>query len=360
MKIIFDFQTFVRQKYGGVSRYFVEIIKSLRELNHECEIPILLHKNNYLDKSLRINYKNNYAIKAVYELNKAYSEFRISSEDFDILHPTFYDPYYLTVEKPVVVTIHDMIHEKFPQYFPKDDLTAKWKYLSMKNASKIIAVSENTKKDIIQIHGFKDHDIEVIYHGCSLNKPENGVDLNLPDRYVLFVGKRDGYKNFQALLNAFKNIQKEYDNIFLVCVGGGKFSKEENTRIQDLGVSEKILQFSPTDKSIPAFYQQAEAFVYPSLYEGFGIPILEAYKFNCPVICSNSSCFPEIAKDAAIYFKAESVDSLTNHLTQLLQSQDLKEVLITKGKKRLRDFSWEKTALETLNIYKEVKEKAES
>jgi glycosyltransferase involved in cell wall biosynthesis len=246
-----------------------------------------------------------------------------------------------------------MIHEKMPYLFDDKDLIEN-KELIARGAKKIIAISENTKKDIIEIYGIPESKIEVIHLATSINNLKLNLNLNLPKKYLLFVGSRFGYKNFQQFLIESKDLIINTVDLFLLCVGGGVFNKEELELINYLGISNKVIQKDMSERDLFTAYSKAELFVFPSLYEGFGIPILEAFASSCPVILSNRSCFPEIAGEAALYFDPDITGSLKKSIQSIMSSKKLRESLVSKGHKRLKLYSWSKNLNKTIHVYEKV------
>ena len=246
-----------------------------------------------------------------------------------------------------------MIHEKFSDYFPKNDRTTEKKKILVEKSSKIIAISESTKNDLCKIFKVNPEKVSVVYLATSFESIESEPLKSIPQNYILFVGARGGYKNFNFMIEAIADILKR-DGIFLICAGGGKFKKEEIELFSKFGIDKMVMQTTVSDSELKFLYQNAIAFIFPSLYEGFGIPILEAFSCGCPVILSNTSSFPEVAKDAGFYFDPYSLDSIKNAVKKIIYDNELREKLIARGYERLKFFSWEKTAKETLKIYKEI------
>lgn len=363
MNILYDYQIFQYQKYGGISRYFFEL---MNHVSNECSVklPVIFSNNHYLENKKDMHYFNffkNIDFKGKQRLmeipNRYSSALTLREQKFDIFHPTYYNPYFLKYidKKPFILTVYDMIHERFKNKFSIKDKTSKLKELLVQRATKIIAISEHTKKDLMEIFGTRDDKIETVYLGNSL-KLSNTLDYNIkvPQRYILFVGTRNGYKNFNVFIESVSTILKKYDEINIVCVGGGCFNNWEYTLFNKLGIANRIFQYDLKDNMLTFFYKNALMFVFPSLYEGFGVPILEAFSCECPIACSNVSSLPEIAQDAAIYFDPYSHESMCGSILKLLDNGNIRKEIIAKGKDRLKNFSWEKTAQKTENIYKEL------
>lgn len=356
MNIFYDYQSIYRQKFGGVSRYHYELyveLAKMQGINVKCQC---YRSPNYYFKDILGYYstKKHYGLPDIYcHLNKITNWQQIMFGSYDIIHPTWYDPYCFVKKNKgkYVITIHDMIHEKFPG-FPVYETENKRYWIHQ--ADKIIAVSENTKKDILDIYPEIDKEkISVVYHGCNklpLPKAVNG----LPKTYLLYVGQRGySYKNFNVVLQAMKVILEKSPEQRLICAGGGDFTDEEKSLIRNLGLEDYVQQMRVTDEELAYLYSHAWCLVYPSLYEGFGFPILEAFMCQCPVILSHSSSLPEVAGDAALYFEPHDVNMMVDDILSLSE-QSLREELIQKEKERVKLFSWRKTAVETLKVYESL------
>jgi len=359
MKILFDFQS-LYPKYGGIPRYHFELSSELSKWNVETEISTLFSQSAYLKSDSRykiidpignFNFKGkNMIIQNLQNMNKLYSISKLKSNQFDIFHPTYYDNYFLKyLKKPFVFTLHDFILEKYQPLDYKKVIDQK-KNLAL-NANHIIAISENTKNDIIKYYGIEEKKITVIHHGYrNIKLMENS---NKFGDYILFVGQRGGYKNFKNFIEAMIPILQVNTTLKIICTGYA-FSKIENLFLKDKRLIDQVLAVKVNDLELNNLYFNAKLFVFPSLYEGFGMPILEAFAAECPICISNTSCFPEIAKDAAIYFDPLSIDSIRLAVLYCLSNPDALLDLVQKGKQRLESFSWEKTALETIDVYKSV------
>lgn len=180
------------------------------------------------------------------------------------------------------------------------------------------------------------------------------VNTDLPRPYLLFVGERSGYKNFEGLIEAFASTRLAKDGFHLVCFGGGPFRDRENEKIAALGIGKAVHQVSGSDESLVQYYRNAVAFVFPSRYEGFGIPILEAMELSCPVLCANAGSMPEVGGDAAVYFDPDDISSFAEILERTVLDPDLLLDLKRRGLLRAGTFSWDRCAQETMDLYRSV------
>lgn len=359
MKILFDHQIFDAQVFGGISRYFGTLISGL-DLQKEVKVKVsVLYTENYYLKDKRAwklaNSFGNLVFKRknrISKWNKVYSRFCISKDDFDIFHPTYYHPYFLkTLKKPFVLTVHDMIHELFPEYFGPEDITAANKKLLVAAAKHIIAISETTRIDLMRLLDVPSEKITVVYHGHTLIKNDYKRSNELPAHYILFIGGREGYKNFESLAIAVALVMKNDPELKMVCAGGGHFTEAEITHLLNLDILDRTVQYNASDDMLYTMYKNAKAFVYPSLYEGFGLPILEAFEAECPVILSKTPCFIEVAGEAAVYMNTADKDEMAATIEMFLTNETLRANLISEGKKRLQNFSMEKCLRETMEVY---------
>jgi glycosyltransferase involved in cell wall biosynthesis len=269
-----------------------------------------------------------------------------------------------------VITVHDLAFKLFPDQFMKSDLRRLNFYAdySIKRANKIIAVSKSTKKDILKFYpDIEEKKIRVIYHGFSqdvygkkYSKEEiSSVNSknNIPSaRYLLYVGAIQPRKNILVLVEAFEELKKKYSNndLKLVLVGEPAWMSDNIfKRIKNSSVKKDIVLTGQVGfEDLSRIYQGASIFIFPSLYEGFGIPILEAFASEVPVICPSNSSFPEVAGEAAFYFEDNDSYDLAIKIQKVLADEEQKKDLIAGGLLQLKNFSWEKCAQETLNYLK--------
>lgn len=365
MKILYDHQAFTGNRYGGVARYFHDLMESLVEMQVDIELSIGFSNNEYLkSSSIRkpLQFKNIFGFRPTNILasrtNRLNSIYQLQKGDFDIFHPTFFHQYFLKPlgNKPFVLTYHDCIKERF-KLNHLDNSSHAQKQELLNRASKVIAVSENTKKDLLEFYQIKPEKIAVVHHSTNFinHKQPHNFQVKTPEKYLLYVGARNDYKNFLGFIKDIAPTLLKYKDVHLLCAGGGNFNEEEQHLIASLNLQNQVIfQDFHSDNTIFGLYQKAIAFVYPSLYEGFGIPILEAFAAGCPVVLSNKSCFPEVADDAALYFNPDNAEDIADKLEQIINNSELRKSLINKGFTRQNFFSIEKKAKETLAVYQSI------
>lgn len=273
--------------------------------------------------------------------------------------PAHYLPRFCPV--PQIVTIHDLAYLYFPQDFKKKDLwqLINWTKFSIKKATKIIAVSKTTKKDIMKNYGINEDKINVIYNGfektavvkTSAVEEQSGKTTEVK-KYILFVGTIQPRKNLEVLIDAFEKFSQVNKDFKLVIVGKkGWLYESIFEKVKALGLEDKVIFTGHiVDEELIGYYKNAFCLALPSLYEGFGIPVLEAMSYGCPTIISMTSSLPEIGGDASLYFDPKSSDDLLEKLNFLNNNKNLRKELISKGKKQIKDFSWEKCGKETLDV----------
>lgn len=358
MKVLFDHQIFSLQKYGGISRYFANLHYGLNVKNEsESKLGLLFTDNAYINNGQLPAGIFNTLIKKDsrrYKYNKWYCKYLLKQDNFDIFHPTYYHPYFLkSLKKPFVITVYDMIHELYPDYF-STDVDARNKREVIERADHIIAISANTKNDIQKLYNIDGNKISVTHLGYQMQFSGRLSSItSIEGRYLLFVGQRDIYKNFNLFVKAVAPVILKH-KVKLICGGGGSFKPDELTLINKLNIADSVQQVAVNDDQLKHLYQHAIAFIFPSLYEGFGIPVLEAFSNNCPLIVSNTSSLNEVAGNAAEFFDPTDQESITFAIERVVSNNYLQDELRIKGKERLRSFSWEKCVNETLQVYRSL------
>ncbi len=358
MNVLYDSHTFSEQTFGGISRYFVELMNNLPS---ECtpHLSLLASENAYLrhlhNKPSTISLKHfPEHRKLYYFINSFADNHNLKKAGYDIFHPTGFDPYFTSrVKSPVVVTVHDMIyHHGLNPGKHTPEIMENMRRTTMA-ADRVIAISETTKRSILQFYDIDETKIDVIHHGFNPASGNNERLPYFPERYILFVGHRGGYKNFKTLLDAFAIISQKDRSLNLMCTGRN-FNKKEIEQINRLGLQSRCLcKFIP-ENDMNALYANAECFVFPSKMEGFGMPVLESFAAGCPAILSDSSCFPEIAGNAGIYFNPENTEELAEMIQLTIGDLTFRNGKIKAGKERLKLFSWKNTGIKTAGTYKKA------
>lgn len=356
MKIAYTYHG-LSQRVGGVSRYFYEIVSRLKS---DIDIKVISKYSNNLYFKEILDHNNllfpnrNFKGKRLLEafLQEHFLKTHLSHNSYDLIHHMGEDPRLFNYAKntPVVITIHDMI----PELFNTNKIRIEKRRQSIRKASAIICVSENTRRDLLKIYPDVDSTkVSVIYHGFNTRKEVDSSDL-LGD-YILYVGERESYKNFNFLVGSLANMLRKRQ-LKLICTGSS-FTKEEIFSFQELGIRDLVISSGfVTDSKLASLYMYAKCLVYPSLYEGFGFPILESFENECPICISKASCFPEIAGNAANYFNPKNSQSVEDCVIEVLDNESYRNELIARGKKRIKLFTWENSTRQTLQLYKSLAE----
>jgi len=276
----------------------------------------------------------------------------------DIVHETYFSANaYAPPGARRVITVYDMISERFPGEFG-DGLFSELKKKAVSRADHVLCISESTRRDLIELFGISAERTSVVYLGYDefVLPGDVGTQSQNDSRpYLLYVGSRGGYKNFATLVQAFASSSYLRRDLSLMCFGGGAFTPDELALFRQLQLSDaNVRQVSGNDERLASMYMNAAAFVYPSLYEGFGIPPLEAMSLGCPVICSNTSSIPEVVGDAGEYFDPNDIESMRVAIEAVLQSTSRRNELVAKGHARRSLFSWQRCASETLSAYRSI------
>lgn len=361
MKVLFDGQVFVHQVTGGVSRYFANLIAGLNGMPG-CTARVVspLHKNEHL-RAAGVGLVYGLGIpgswptgEACWFVTRALSPMLSTFLRSDIVHETYFCPKpYLTKARRRVTTMYDMIHEIYtPGHF-----TTEHKRASLARCDHVFCISHNTRKDLCALFDYPQDRTSVTHLGYQ-DFSALGDGLPPPPvlrcaPYFLYVGQRSGYKNFEGLLRGFAASAQLVRDFRIVCFGGGPFAVEEIALSAELGLSRRhLVQIGGPDTHLAAAYKSAVALVYPSHYEGFGLPPLEAMSAGCPVLASATSSIPEVVGNAGILFDPKDTGAIRDAMEQMAQSSELRRDFVQRGHQQRLKFSWKRCVNETLAGYR--------
>lgn len=358
----------------GAGRYIFNLVEHLAGLDHSNQIKLVARctTRQNLEVIGQLTQRDNVAAKLIFTSDKKLSwwdKFNFPPYEFlgyraDLLHcPDFMiGP---TLNRNLVLTINDLAFIRYPE-FNFDWFIEKYTKQVKANAiraKKIIAISHSTRQDIIKFLGIPEEKIEVIYPAADhifnkLEHPDKEVckKYNLDGNFILSVGTIEPRKNYPALIEAFNNIKKDFKQLKLAIVGRTGWKSEASFKAkEDSPHSQDILFLGRVpDQELVHLYNQAMIFVYPSIFEGFGLPVLEAMSCGLPVIAGNTSSLPEVVEDSGILVNLEESNALGQAVVKLLSDNSLREELANKALTRAAKFSWEENARATLALYKQL------
>ncbi|MFC1651834.1 glycosyltransferase family 4 protein [Patescibacteria group bacterium] len=371
MKICVDGRMYGKG-FTGIGRYIQELLSHLAKIDQEDQYLVLLSKGNFNEFNIKQpNFKKELADFGHYSLDEQTKFLKhLKKKEVDLIHfPHFNLPIFY--RKPFVITIHDLIHTLFPgkniTRFPHRlayDLVFR---SAVKHAKKIIAVSENTKKDLVEIMKADPDKIEVIYEAVDdkyypIEDHKKLSDLKakykITKPFLFYIGNWRYHKNVHGLVEAFNIIKDQYKiDCQLVLpgkMGRGHQEEAENAINNSPFKSDIILPGFIPEEELPILYNAATIFTFPSFYEGFGLPPLEAMACATPVVSSNAACMPEILGDASKYFDPNNTEEMAKKIAEVLKSENLQKEMSKQGPERTKQYSWERMAKETLNVYKNI------
>lgn len=374
LRVTYSHDIFSRQRYGGVSRYYVELIGGLLDMGIQVRVCAGYYLNEYLSKVTspgvvlgeplsKRTANRRWMGLGLWVRNEMVARRNVRESDGNVFHHTYYSPRRIPAGAPLVITVHDLIHEKRGLGAGRlNRLTSFAKAKSIRDAQRIIAVSESTKDDLMDIYGVPEEKIRVVYHGGVPSGWQDAQIAHSMDvdgqrynkRALLFVGERGGYKNFSNFLTAYAQSDRLKRDFSVICFGGGIWTQKERSLISRLGVEGRVSVTGGSDEQLIRYYQSARLFVYPSLYEGFGIPVVEAMQLGCPVVCGRGGSLPEVGGEAAAYFDSKDVESIRLLLEEVLYDDQRLESMRAAGLEHSKVFNWRVTARSTLAVYEEL------
>jgi glycosyltransferase involved in cell wall biosynthesis len=369
MRILFDHQVFSLQDAGGASRYHFELIRNLQGLD-EVAIELLLGLNGSVMPFRSLQQARTRVLGRRTTMKPGLSRYAINEllsavgapflGQVDIYHPTLYRALPWVRRRSVVVTHHDCIHERFPHLFPNASSIVATKRKLFAQADAIVCVSASSQADLLHFYDVPEDKTHVVHHGFApLGLTQGAVDqggVETSSPYLLYVGSRATYKNFGLLLKAFSRsgLARTYR---LLAVGGGAFTAQEQEQIASLQLTGAIsLAPKADDATLARAYRDAALFVYPSMYEGFGFPPLEAMSVGCPVLVNRTSSLPEVCGDAVFYFDSSDEEELAQRLQSIVEDKPGVASKRKLGGQQVKLYDWSRCAQGTLAVYRQVTE----
>jgi glycosyltransferase involved in cell wall biosynthesis len=360
MRIFFDGFIYDFQQFGGINRYFNEIIKRL-PAEDTPSVSTYLGRREFWPSHPRLKVVRSRPFARAPALafaGQMWLKAQTTSARADLFHPTYYQLLDQSISKrrPLVITVHDMIHEIFrPQANLSEEVRIAKRSL-VERADAILCNSEHTRQDLIRYYPLAEPKCSVTPLASSIvvDLASAEAEKGLERPFFLYVGGRESYKNFGVMLDAWAQFSALHPE-HLLRVVGGSWRPEESHRITELGLQKSVvLHKNVDDAKLAILYHRSIALVYPSLYEGFGIPPLEAMRCHTAVICSNSSSLPEVGGDAPLYFDPRKSEELCAQMTRLAESSTLRTTCLSRGALRAQLFSWEQTAALTHKVYRSL------
>lgn len=358
MKIAFDSQIFAAQHHGGVSRVHARLAAALAGAGEDVRVIAPRHVNAYLGDlppglvAGRAIADTRWGRRAARVVNRVAEPVLLARFDPDIIQETYYRAAAGGPRRARrVVMVYDMIHELFPASFPPGEPTAAAKAAAVARADHLLCISQSTLHDLVAHHPGAAGKASVCLLGFD-PAPPGAMPAGAGRPYLLFVGQRGGYKNFTGLLDAYAASPALRADFDLLAVGGGGFTPAETAAIARHGLAPAVRQRAADDSALAACYAGAAVFIYPSLYEGFGIAPLEAMAAGTPVVAMNASSVPEVCGPAAAYADPGDPQSLQRAIEGVALDRDVAFGLVCEGHVRLRLFSWERSAATAAAAYR--------
>ena len=364
MKVLFDHQIFCSQRYGGFSRYFASLAHALVKLNGvDAKIIAPAHINGYLDSKISgmLSFPLPFVARGLNHRVVAVAPvFRFAAGFMqpDVVHETHYilDGHHVPKSAAIVATCHDMIVEKGLHNDSEQVNGIRAKRQALDRSDFIICISKNTQVDLLNLYPHLKDRTAVVHHGVTKVEPRTPEGASVPKQYLLYVGVRAGYKNFEKFLRAFASFTRLRNSFEIVCFGGGRSTPDESKLFTELAIPVKQVHFLSGDDALLAYvYANAAALIYPSAYEGFGMPLTEAMIQGCPVVSSRTSSLPEVCLNAAEYFDPNDLEEMGSAIENVVFNSARRQMLVTAGRQRANAFTWESCANSTLAVYRHAR-----
>jgi glycosyltransferase involved in cell wall biosynthesis len=352
---------------AGIGQYILRLTQALAAIDRTNDFVLFKSRKDTTPIVNQSNFKTEQLwTPSHHRFERIAMSAELSIFPLDVLHsPDFIPPQYARF--PTVITVHDLAFLLYPRFLTHDSARYYGQVdLAAKQASHIIAVSESTKRDTVRLLGVPESKITVISEAAHpLFTPVNNpttldhvrAKYNLPNDFILFVGTIEPRKNLPTLLRAFKRLRDNYKSKTVLAIAGNRgWLAEEVDQVLDqlkLGDAVRFLGGVPNEELV-YLYNAAKLFVFPSFYEGFGLPPLEAMACGTPVVVSKISSLPEVVGDAAMLVNPEDLEEITVAMWRVLSDENLRAEMRSKGLKRAAKFSWERAARETLKVYDKV------
>jgi glycosyltransferase involved in cell wall biosynthesis len=382
MKIGIDIRVIGKNRTGDEA-YFFGLVKGLMEIDKENEYHLYTDRDPKSDPELareieRLDLKDNFKINFVKKTNRFlwnlwYLPMYLRKNPVDIYHTQYIVPFWFPKNIKLVTTIHDISFNYFPEYIKKSDLFFLKTFIprSIRKSYRVIAVSKYSREDIIKFYQSSDEKVDYTYNGIDFErfnqifsesrKEDVRKKYRLPENFVLYIGTLQPRKNIPALVDAFSVLMEKNDQKDLkLVIAGNRQARNFDPRIDEViekyNLQKNVLfpgWIDEEDK--PALYKLANCFVFPSLYEGFGIPIVEAMAAGTPAVCSNKTSLPEVGEEGVLLVDPENKEEFAKNINKILTDENFRVDLAKNGIEQAKKFSWQKTAMKTLEIYKQLK-----
>ena len=360
MRVAFDEQIFAIQRHGGISRVFAELAREFEtNPSHGVELqpvnaPIVneyILRDHTIAERLVVRPGKHWATTIGRSMAR-----RRHIGPADIVHSTFYLPRMLKdyPQAKRVVTVYDMIPEVFPKSRRRlDILTSKHEYV--RKADHVVCISESTKRDLLRIYPDVTAPVTVVHLGVGSEFNPGVPPLpSFPDNYLIHVGMRQNYKDGTTLFRAFAHIASGYRDLQLILVGGGSITSHERQLLVELGIETRVTQTTLREPDLPSAYAHARMCVFPSRYEGFGFPALEAMASGTPTILCDSSSLPEIGGESTWYFEPGDDAALAKQIAAVLDDPITTSGRVQQALNRAKSFTWHNSASRLADVYRKT------